>query len=68
MNKIAAFGLLALVLGVTIGCEQQTYEETRMFNQSSHATGGHGHGAKHEDGKTGESEHKDAPVHKETKE
>ena len=53
MNKTAAFGLLALFLGVNLGCEQQSYEETRMFNQSHKATG-HGHEAKHETGKTGE--------------
>ena len=56
MNKPAAFGLLALVLGFNIGCEQQSYEETRMFNQSSHSTGGHGHGhgAKHDAAKPDE--------------
>ena len=61
MNKLAAFALLSLALGVNTSCEQQSYEETRMFNQS-HKASGHGHGAKHEAGKPA------APEHKETKE
>ena len=44
MNKPAAFLLLTLALGFNISCEQQSYEETKMFNQSS-KPGGHGHGA-----------------------
>ena len=59
MNKLTAFGLLALVLVINAGCEQQSYEETRMFNQSSKATG-HGHGAKHDTGHAGDTSHKEA--------
>ena len=44
MNKPAVFLLIALGLALNIGCEQQSYEETKMFNQSS-KPGGHGHDA-----------------------
>ena len=44
MKKPAAFLLLALTLGLNIGCEQQSYEESKMFNQSA-KPGGHGHDA-----------------------
>lgn len=44
MKKPALFLLLALTLGLNIGCEQQSYEETKMFNQSA-KPGGHGHDA-----------------------
>ena len=44
MNKPAAFLLLAIALGVNTSCEQQSYEETKMFNQSS-KPGAHGHDA-----------------------
>jgi hypothetical protein len=64
MKKLTAFGLLGLVLGINMGCEQQSYEETRMFNQSNKATG-HGHEAKHEAGKPGEAR---VSGHKEVKE
>jgi hypothetical protein len=61
MKKPAALGLLAFILGANIGCEQQSYEETKMFNQSSKASGGHGHGHGDEHGakKAGEG-HKEA--------
>lgn len=58
MNKPAAFGLLALVLGFNLGCEQQSYEETKMFNQSHTANGSHEgkeHEGKAEAGKPGET-------------
>jgi hypothetical protein len=60
MNKLIAFGLLAFVLSINAGCEQQSYEETRMFNQSHKASGHGSHGSNHDAGKAGES-------HKETK-
>lgn len=44
MNKPAAFLLLVLGLALNIGCEQQSYDETKMFNQSS-KPGVHGHDA-----------------------
>ena len=44
MNKPATFLLLAIALGVNTSCEQQSYEETKMFNQSS-KPGGHAHDA-----------------------
>lgn len=43
MNKPAALSLLAAALVCTPACEQQSYEETRMFNQSN-KVGVHGHG------------------------
>ena len=44
MIKPAALSLLAAVLVCTPACEQQSYEETRMFNQKN-SVGGHGHAA-----------------------
>ena len=63
MNKPAAFLLLALTLGLNIGCEQQTYEESKMFNQSA-KPGVHGHhaGAEHDAAKPATGEHA-APKH-----
>ncbi len=58
MKKFAALGLLALLAGFNTSCEQQTYEETKMFNQSSHATP-HGHGDKHGAGHAAPAEHKE---------
>ena len=53
MNKPAVFLLIALGLALNSGCEQQSYEETKMFNQSS-KPGGHGHDASAgHDGATG---------------
>jgi len=43
MNKPAALSLLAALLVCTPACEQQSYDETKMFNQSN-KTGKHGHG------------------------
>ena len=61
MNKPAAFLLLVLAIGFNISCEQQSYEETKMFNQSS-KPGGHGHdaGAEHDAAK-GSAAHHPAP-------
>ena len=58
MNKPAAFLLLALVPALNMSCEQQSYEETKMFNQSSQP-GGHGHGAEagHDSAKVAPSDH-----------
>ena len=55
MNKPAAFCLLAIVLVVSPCCEQQSYEETKMFNQSSQPASHHGDS--HDAGKTGGAEH-----------
>ncbi len=44
MKKPAALSLLALLLVCTPACEQQSYEETKMFDQKN-KVGGHGHGA-----------------------
>ena len=41
MNKLAALSLLAVILVCTPACEQQSYDETKMFNQSN-KVGGHG--------------------------
>jgi hypothetical protein len=43
MNKPAVCSLFALILAASTGCEQQSYEETKMFNQSN-KPGSHGHG------------------------
>jgi len=48
MNKFSAFSLLAAVIAVSPCCEQQSYEETKMFNQSPHpAQHGDSHGSGH---------------------
>ena len=52
MKKPATFALIAIALAAGIGCEQQSYEETKMFNQSSKPGVHHGGGADHgKDGK-----------------
>ncbi len=50
MKKHLALASLAFALAATLGCEQQTWEQTKMFNQNrrvSHEAAGHGgsHGA-----------------------
>jgi hypothetical protein len=51
MNKTAAaLSILAVILVCTPACEQQTYDETKMFNQSD-KVGGHGQGGDHKDAK-----------------
>ena len=52
MIKPAALSLLAAVLVCTPACEQQTYEETKMFNQSDKV--GH-HGGEHGKTEAGEA-------------
>lgn len=54
MKKPAASCLIAVVLGANFGCEQQSYEETKIFNQSAHATP---HAEKHEAGKAASADH-----------
>jgi hypothetical protein len=49
MNKPAALSLLAALLVCTPACEQQSYDETKMFNQSN-KVGKHGHGSAAEHG------------------
>jgi hypothetical protein len=65
MNKPAALCLLALTLGASISCEQQSYEETKMFNQSHKASTHHGP-AHHDEKKEGGETHPAAaaPEHK----
>jgi len=46
MNKPAALSLLAALLVCTPACEQQSFDETKMFKQSN-KVGSHGHGAGH---------------------
>jgi hypothetical protein len=41
MNKAATLSFLAAILFCTPACEQQSYDETKMFNQSN-KVGGHG--------------------------
>lgn len=52
MKKITALFCLAGSLFLNLSCEQQTWEQTKMFNQNpkgDHGSGGHGenHGAEH---------------------
>lgn len=44
MKKSPALAALALALFSTLSCEQQTWEQTKMFKQVRHAEG---HGAAH---------------------
>lgn len=60
MKKPAALCLLAIALVANISCEQQSYEETKMFNQSSKASS-HGHSEKPEGGG---AHQKEAPAEK----
>ena len=39
MKKSSAFAALALALCSTLSCEQQPWEQTKMFNQNRHAEG-----------------------------
>lgn len=66
MNKPAALCLLALTLGASISCEQQSYEETKMFNQSHKASSHHGagHGDDHGKKEGGDTHAAPAPEHK----
>ncbi len=41
MKKILALAALALALTATLSCEQQSWEQTKIFKQTRHA-GGHG--------------------------
>ena len=41
MKLAAVFSLLAIVLLVSPACEQQNYDETKMFNQKSSLKDGH---------------------------
>lgn len=43
MKKYFALAALALALCCTLSCEQQSWEQTKMFNQNRHAEG---HGGK----------------------
>lgn len=47
MKKFAALASLAIALTANLSCEQQSYEQTKMFNQNRHAEGhSDAHGAK----------------------
>ena len=47
MTKLPALAALAIALTANISCEQQTYEQTKMFNQNRHSEGhGDAHGEK----------------------
>lgn len=56
MKKFLALASLGFALAATLGCEQQTWEQTKMFNQnrrvSHEAAGAHGavHGGEHAGG------------------
>lgn len=60
MIKPAALSLLAAVLVCTPACEQQDYNETKMFNQKD-KVGSHGHG--HGGGDHAKPEGAEAPKH-----
>jgi hypothetical protein len=59
MKFAAIFSLLAIVLLVSPACEQQSYEETKMFNQKSSLKDGHS--AHPEAGKAAEGGEKKHP-------
>ncbi|MDB6071299.1 MAG: hypothetical protein JWL81_2470 [Verrucomicrobiales bacterium] len=42
MKKPLALASLVIALVTTLSCEQQSYDQTKMFNQNRHA-----HGAEH---------------------
>ncbi len=47
MKKFPALAALAIALTANLSCEQQSYEQTKMFNQNRHAEGhSDAHGAK----------------------
>lgn len=46
MKKSFALAALLLALCSTLSCEQQSWEQTKMFNQNRHAPG---HGGSHGD-------------------
>lgn len=53
MKKSLALASLAIALTASLSCEQQTWEQTKMFNQNRHAEGhGDSHGA-HGEAKAG---------------
>lgn len=47
MKKSFALASLVLALGATLSCEQQTWEQTKMFKQTRHAEHGADHGGEH---------------------
>ena len=52
MKKSLALAALTLALCSNLSCEQQSWEQTKMFNQNRHAPG---HGASHGDHGTSHS-------------
>lgn len=46
MKKPLALASLVIALFTTLSCEQQSYEQTKMFNQNRHEHGGE-HGGAH---------------------
>ncbi len=49
MKKFLPLASLVLALGATLSCEQQNWEQTKMFKQTRHADHGAGHGSGHGD-------------------
>ena len=45
MKKSLALASLVIALGATLSCEQQTWEQTKMFKQTRHADHGTDHGS-----------------------
>lgn len=45
MKKSLALASLAIALTANLSCEQQTWEQTKMFNQNRRAAHGGGHEA-----------------------
>jgi hypothetical protein len=45
MKKPLALAALAIALTANLSCEQQTWDQTKMFNQNRHATHGEAHGS-----------------------
>ncbi len=73
MKKLPAFAALAIPLAASLSCEQQSWEQTKMFNQNRHADHGgdtkHGaeaapaHGAGHGETPAAAAESTPAPGH-----
>lgn len=45
MKKPLALAALAIALTANLSCDQQTWEQTKMFNQNRHSAHGSDHGA-----------------------
>lgn len=51
MKKPLTLAALVIALTANLSCEQQSWEQTKMFNQNRHAEHGAGHEGGHEGAK-----------------